>query len=87
MVFYGSYAARMRNPTAEDIEFRDTMEQMVRVGWARVLPLLSTHLSLREIGERLYISPHTVKPHTASRTDMPPSTDRLLCAGSLRPRS
>jgi pimeloyl-ACP methyl ester carboxylesterase len=34
MVFYGSYAARMRNPTAEDIEFRDTMEQMVRVGWA-----------------------------------------------------
>jgi LuxR family maltose regulon positive regulatory protein len=32
----------------------------------RVLPLLSTHLSLREIGERLYISPHTVKSHTNS---------------------
>ena len=27
----------------------------------RLLPLLSTHLSFREIGERLYISQHTVK--------------------------
>jgi LuxR family maltose regulon positive regulatory protein len=29
----------------------------------RVLPLLSTHLSYREIGERLYISHNTVKAH------------------------
>ena len=27
----------------------------------RVLPYLATHLSFREIGERLYISRHTVK--------------------------
>ena len=29
----------------------------------RLLPYLATHLSFREIGERLYISPHTVKSH------------------------
>jgi LuxR family maltose regulon positive regulatory protein len=32
----------------------------------RLLPLLSTHLSFREIGERLYISPHTVKTQATS---------------------
>jgi ATP/maltotriose-dependent transcriptional regulator MalT len=32
----------------------------------RLLPLLSTHLSFREIGERLYISPHTVKTQAYS---------------------
>ncbi len=29
----------------------------------RLLPYLATHLSFREIGERLYISRHTVKSH------------------------
>jgi LuxR family transcriptional regulator, maltose regulon positive regulatory protein len=29
----------------------------------RLLPLLTTHLSFREIGERLYLSRHTVKSH------------------------
>ena len=29
----------------------------------RVLPYLATHLSFRGIGERLYISRHTVKSH------------------------
>jgi LuxR family transcriptional regulator, maltose regulon positive regulatory protein len=29
----------------------------------RVLPYLETHLSFREIGQRLYVSPHTVKSH------------------------
>ena len=29
----------------------------------RLLPYLSTHLSFREIGERLYLSRHTVKSH------------------------
>ena len=28
-----------------------------------VLPLLITHLTFREIGERLYLSHHTVKSH------------------------
>jgi LuxR family transcriptional regulator, maltose regulon positive regulatory protein len=32
----------------------------------RLLPLLSTHLSFREIGERLYISQHTVKTQALS---------------------
>jgi LuxR family transcriptional regulator, maltose regulon positive regulatory protein len=32
----------------------------------RLLPLLSTHLTFREIGERLYVSPHTVKSQALS---------------------
>jgi LuxR family maltose regulon positive regulatory protein len=32
----------------------------------RLLPLLSTHLSFREIGERLYVSAHTVKTQAIS---------------------
>jgi LuxR family transcriptional regulator, maltose regulon positive regulatory protein len=31
-----------------------------------VLPLLATHLSFREIGERLHLSPHTVKTQAMS---------------------
>jgi LuxR family transcriptional regulator, maltose regulon positive regulatory protein len=33
---------------------------------ARLLPLLKTHLSFREIGEQLFISPHTVKTQAIS---------------------
>lgn len=32
----------------------------------RVLPLLSTHLTFRDIGERLFLSRHTVKSHAMS---------------------
>jgi LuxR family maltose regulon positive regulatory protein len=32
----------------------------------RVLPLLPTHLSFSEIGERLFVSPHTVKTQAMS---------------------
>jgi LuxR family transcriptional regulator, maltose regulon positive regulatory protein len=32
----------------------------------RLLPLLATHLNFAEIGERLYVSPHTVKSHAVS---------------------
>jgi LuxR family transcriptional regulator, maltose regulon positive regulatory protein len=32
----------------------------------RLLPLLSTHLSFREIGERLFVSRHTVKAQAMS---------------------
>jgi LuxR family maltose regulon positive regulatory protein len=32
----------------------------------RVLPLLSTHLRLPEIGEQLFLSPHTIKSHAKS---------------------
>jgi LuxR family maltose regulon positive regulatory protein len=31
-----------------------------------LLPLLSTHLSFREIGERLFVSSHTVKTQVYS---------------------
>jgi LuxR family maltose regulon positive regulatory protein len=32
----------------------------------RVLPLLTTHLSFREIGDRVYLSRHTVKSHATA---------------------
>jgi LuxR family maltose regulon positive regulatory protein len=32
----------------------------------RVLPFLTTHLSYREIGDRLYLSRHTIKSHAMS---------------------
>jgi LuxR family maltose regulon positive regulatory protein len=32
----------------------------------RLLPLLSTHFSFREIGEELFVSPHTVKSQAIS---------------------
>jgi LuxR family transcriptional regulator, maltose regulon positive regulatory protein len=32
----------------------------------RLLPLLTTHLTFREIGERLHLSPHTVKTQAVS---------------------
>jgi LuxR family maltose regulon positive regulatory protein len=32
----------------------------------RLLPLLATHLTFREIGERLYVSPHMVKKQAMS---------------------
>jgi LuxR family maltose regulon positive regulatory protein len=32
----------------------------------RVLPLLATHLSFREMGQQLYVSPHTVKTQAMS---------------------
>jgi LuxR family maltose regulon positive regulatory protein len=31
-----------------------------------VLPLLATHLSFREMGQRLYVSQHTVKTQAVS---------------------
>ena len=35
LLFYGSYATAMRNPTEEDLELAATFEQMIKVGWAR----------------------------------------------------
>lgn len=57
----------------------------------RLVPLLATHLTFPEIGERLYISRHTVKTHAisiyrklgvASRSE---AVDRMAAAGLLRP--
>jgi pimeloyl-ACP methyl ester carboxylesterase/DNA-binding CsgD family transcriptional regulator len=35
LLFYGSYAAALPDPTPEQLELSATFEQMVRVGWAR----------------------------------------------------
>lgn len=35
LLFYGSYAAAMRDPTPEDLELDDTFERLIKVGWAR----------------------------------------------------
>jgi pimeloyl-ACP methyl ester carboxylesterase/DNA-binding CsgD family transcriptional regulator len=35
LMFYGSYAAALRDPTPEDLELNETFEQMIKVGWAR----------------------------------------------------
>ena len=56
-------------------ELRDRLATMRRTGLGassltaaelRLLPLMSTHLSFREIGERLYLSPNTVKSEAMS---------------------
>jgi LuxR family maltose regulon positive regulatory protein len=60
---------------AEAEELRAKVEAIARQGVGgsslttaelRVLPLLATHLSFREIGERLYLSPSTVKSQALS---------------------
>ena len=35
MVFYGSYAAAMRDPTPDDVEMDAAFETLIRVGWGR----------------------------------------------------
>ena len=35
LVFYGSYAAALRDPSPDDIALSEAFEQMIRVGWAR----------------------------------------------------
>jgi LuxR family maltose regulon positive regulatory protein len=53
--------AELRTLSASGLEIRSlTPAEM------RVLPLLTTHLSFREIGERLFVSQHTVKTHAIS---------------------
>jgi LuxR family transcriptional regulator, maltose regulon positive regulatory protein len=47
---------------------RETTASAARLTTAelRLLPLLSTHLTFREMGERLHVSPHTVKSQALS---------------------
>jgi pimeloyl-ACP methyl ester carboxylesterase/DNA-binding CsgD family transcriptional regulator len=35
LVFYGSYAAALRDPTSADLELDDAFEALIKVGWAR----------------------------------------------------
>ena len=58
---------------AEELESRLAKINAVAVGASsltaaelRLLPLLPTHLSFREIGERLHLSPNTVKTQAFS---------------------
>jgi LuxR family transcriptional regulator, maltose regulon positive regulatory protein len=59
----GDQAARLRlSATDRDVPGVSPLTEAE----LRVLPLLSTHLTFREIGERLYLSRHTVKSHAMS---------------------
>ena len=46
---------------SEELRFRIRLAADLTAAELRLLPFLSTHLSFREIGERLYISRNTVK--------------------------
>ena len=46
---------------SEELRFRMRLAADLTVAELRLLPFLATHLSFREIGERLYISRNTVK--------------------------
>lgn len=35
LLFYGSYAAAMRNPTPEELALSEAFQQLIKVGWAR----------------------------------------------------
>ena len=35
LLFYGSYAAALHDPTPEDVEMREAFLAMIKVGWAR----------------------------------------------------
>jgi pimeloyl-ACP methyl ester carboxylesterase/DNA-binding CsgD family transcriptional regulator len=35
LMFYGSYAAAMRDPTPEDLALSEAFQQLIKVGWAR----------------------------------------------------
>jgi pimeloyl-ACP methyl ester carboxylesterase/DNA-binding CsgD family transcriptional regulator len=38
MIFYGSYACAMRDPTPEDLAMSDAINQIIKVGWERPTP-------------------------------------------------
>ncbi|HZC72630.1 MAG TPA: alpha/beta fold hydrolase [Jatrophihabitans sp.] len=35
LIFYGSYAATLRDPTPEEVALNDAFQQLIKVGWAR----------------------------------------------------
>ena len=39
LVFYGSYAAELPDPTAEQLEFARVLDDMIQVGWGRADPV------------------------------------------------
>ena len=68
-------ATRPRPPAAQAAELEAVLEQAGGTGGGvsslttaelRLLPLMSAHLSFREIGERLFVSRHTIKTQAIS---------------------
>jgi DNA-binding CsgD family transcriptional regulator len=62
----GQVKKRSDGEDPEAIRFRMRLAASLTPAELRLLPLLATHLSLREIGERLYISRNTVKTEAIS---------------------
>jgi LuxR family maltose regulon positive regulatory protein len=59
-------AAKLRAETEELLAAGDRRASTLTPAELRLLPLLATHLSFREIGERLYVSRNTVKTQAIS---------------------
>jgi LuxR family transcriptional regulator, maltose regulon positive regulatory protein len=59
-------AAKLRAETEKLLEAGDRRASTLTPAELRLLPLLATHLSFREIGERLYVSRNTVKTQAIS---------------------
>ena len=53
-------------PPVDTIQDRRSGASSLTTAELRLLPLLPTHLTFREIGERLYVSRHTVKTQAIS---------------------
>jgi LuxR family maltose regulon positive regulatory protein len=57
----------------------------------RILPFLSTHLTFEEIGDRIFVSRHTVKSHSVSIyaklgvSDRAEAVERAVDIGLLEP--
>jgi LuxR family maltose regulon positive regulatory protein len=62
----GTRVADLRHQVAELPEARNGRAAGLTAAELRLLPLLATHLSFREIGERLYVSRNTIKTQAIS---------------------
>jgi LuxR family maltose regulon positive regulatory protein len=60
------HAAELRAESEAVVEARDGRASTLTPAELRLLPLLTTHMSFREIGERLYVSRNTVKTQAIS---------------------
>lgn len=59
-------SASMPNGCARCLPPRRAASSALTAAELRILPLMTTHLSYREIGERQFLSRHTVKSHAIS---------------------
>ena len=78
--------AELRRMVASHDEPRSGWSSSLTAAELRLLPLLSTHLTFREIGERLYVSRNTVKTQAISiyrKLDVSSRGDAVIRAGEL----